>query len=119
MKKSLKDKQTVITPHAVGENQVLLNRNELGCNLMQIAVTDIKVGEIDLALIHPNMQEELYVLDGKFDVVLNNPIQHCHKDDFAHVETGTTHELQAITIVRVLTIGCVIDSIKACFILSY
>lgn len=112
MKKSLKDIQSVITSHAVGEKRVLLNRKESGCNLTQIAVTDLKAGEVALAHIHPDMQEGFYVLEGDLDVMLNDSIQHCHKDDFVYVESGTAHELHAITNVRVMTIGCEIESKK-------
>lgn len=112
MKKSLKEIQSVITSHAVGEKRVLLNRKESGCNLTQIAVTDLKAGEVALAHIHPDMQEGFYVLEGDLDVMLNDSIQHCHKDDFVYVECGTAHELHAITNVRVMTIGCEIENKK-------
>lgn len=112
MKKSLKDIQSVITSHAVGEKRVLLSRGESGCNLTQIAVTDLRAGEVALAHIHPDMQEGFYVLEGDLDVMLNDAIQHCHKDDFVYVESGTAHELHAITNVRVMTIGCEIESRK-------
>lgn len=112
MIKSLSNIQSVITSHAVGEKRVLLNRKESGCNLTQIAVTDLKAGEVALAHIHPDMQEGFYVLEGDLDVMLNDIIQHCHKDDFVYVESGTVHELNAITNVRVMTIGCEIESKK-------
>lgn len=120
MKKSLSDIPSVITSHAVGEKRVLLSRKESGCNLTQIAVTDLRAGEVALAHIHPDMQEGFYVLEGDLDVMLNvdstgsptNNITHCHKDDFVYVESGTAHELHAITNVRVMTIGCEIQSKK-------
>ena len=71
MKKSLKDIQSVITSHAVGEKRVLLSRGESGCNLTQIAVTDLRAGEVALAHIHTDMQEGFYVLEGDLDVMLN------------------------------------------------
>lgn len=74
MKKSLKDIQSVITSYAVGEKRVLLNRKESGCNLTQIAVTDLEAGEVALAQIHPDMQEGFYVLEGNLDVMLNDTI---------------------------------------------
>lgn len=112
MKKSLKDIQAVLTSHAVGEKRVLLDRDESGCDITQIAVTDLKAGEVAIAHIHPGMQEGFFVLDGDLDVILNDSIQHCHKEDFVFVESGTAHELHAITEVRVLTIGCEIASKK-------
>lgn len=113
MKKSLKHIKPVITSHAVGEKRVLLSRGETGCDLTQIAVTDLKAGEVALAHIHPDMQEGFYVLEGELDVMLNEEILHCEKDEFIFVESGTAHELHAITDVRVMTIGCEIKEKKS------
>ena len=110
MKRSLKNIPPVITSHAVGEKRVLLSRDESGCDLTQIAVTDLQAGETALAHIHPDMQEGFYVLEGDLDVMLNEEVLHCHKDDFVYVESGTAHELHAITKVRVMTLGCEIAS---------
>ena len=110
MKRSLKNIPPVITSHAVGEKRVLLSRDESGCDLTQIAVTDLQAGETALAHIHPDMQEGFYVLEGELDVMLNEEVLHCHKDDFVYVESGTAHELHAITKVRVMTLGCEIAS---------
>ena len=41
MKKSLRDIQAVLTSHAVGEKRVLLDRDESGCDITQIAITDL------------------------------------------------------------------------------
>ena len=113
MKRSLSEIPSVITSHAVGEKRVLLSRDESGCGITQIAVTDLTAGEIALAHIHPDMQEGFYVLNGDLDVTLDNHVQHCHKDDFVFVENGTAHELHAITDVRVMTIGCEIKEKKS------
>ena len=113
MKKSLQDIVPIITSHAVGQKRVLLSRDEAGCGLTQIAVTDLSAGETALAHIHPDMQEGFYVLDGDLDVTLNGETQHCHKDDFVYVEYGTAHELHAITDTRVMTIGCEIKEKKS------
>ena len=110
MKKSLRDIPQIITSHAVGRKRVLLSRGEAGCDITQIAVTDLQPGEVALAHIHPDMQEGFYVLEGDLDVTLNEEMLHCHKDDFVYVESGTAHELRAITKVRVMTIGCEIQS---------
>ena len=64
MRRSLKSIQPIITSHAVGQKRVLLSRAEAGCNLTQIAITDLRAGEVALAHIHPDMQEGFYVLDG-------------------------------------------------------
>lgn len=57
MKKSLNEINPVITSHDVGMKRVLLAANESGCSLTQIAVTDLKAGEVAQAHIHPDMQE--------------------------------------------------------------
>lgn len=56
------------------------------------------------------MQEGFYVLSGNLDVKLDDEVQHCTKDDFVYVRSCTSHELRAITDVRIMTIGCVIES---------
>lgn len=113
MYRSLKDIQPIITSHAVGEKRVLLSSEESDCGITQIAVTDLKAGEIALAHIHPDMQEGFYVLEGDLDVTLNGEKNTFHKDDFVYVEFGTAHELHAVTDVRVLTIGCEIKERKS------
>lgn len=114
MKRSLKNIPAVITSHAVGQKRVLLSKAEAGCDITQLAVTDLRAGEVALAHIHPDMQEGFYVLDGELEVSLSDDsgehIERCHKDDFVYVESGTAHELHAITDARVMTIGCEIES---------
>ena len=94
----------------MGLKRVLLAANESGCSLTQIAVTDLKAGEVALAHIHPDMQEGFYVLEGDLDVKLDEETLHCTKDDFVYVKILTSHELRAVTDVRIMTIGCVIES---------
>ena len=110
MRRSLKDISVVSTSHDVGQKRVLLAANESGCSLSQIAVTELRAGEVAQAHIHPDMQEGFYVLEGYLDVKLGDEVLHCNKDDFVYVKSLTSHELRAITDVRILTIGCVIES---------
>ena len=110
MKKILNEIKAVSTSHDVGLKRVLLAANESGCSLTQIAVTDLKAGEVAQAHIHPDMQEGFFVLDGILNVKLDDEILHCTKDDFVYVKSLTSHELRAVTDVRILTIGCVIGS---------
>ena len=110
MKRSLNEIIAVSTSHDVGLKRVLLAANESGCSLTQIAVTDLKAGEVAQAHIHPDMQEGFYVLEGDLDVKLDDETQHCTKDDFVYVKSLTSHELKAVTDVRIMTIGCVIES---------
>ena len=109
-KRSLKDIKVVSTSHDVGVKRVLLAANESGCSLTQIAITDLGAGEVAQAHIHPDMQEGFYVLDGNLDVKLDDELLHCTKDDFVYVKNLTSHELRALTDVRIMTIGCVIES---------
>ena len=110
MKRSLKDIKPISTSHDVGLKRVLLTANESGCSLTQIAVTDLKADEVAQAHIHPDMQEGFYVLEGCLDVTLDDEVLHCTKDDFVYVKCLTSHELRAVTDVRIMTIGCVIES---------
>ena len=65
-----------------------------------------EAGEIAEAHVHNDMQEGFYVLSGELDVVLDGQIEHCKAEYFVWVQCGTSHELRAITDVRVMTIGC-------------
>lgn len=109
MKKPLNEIQAVATSHKAGLKRVLLSANESGCSITQIAITDLKAGEVAAVHVHEDMQEGFYVLSGELDVVLDGAIEHCVADDFVWVECGTRHELRAITDVRVMTIGCAIN----------
>lgn len=106
MKRSIKDIIPVVTSHKAGMKKVLLAANESECPITQIAITDLKAGEIAEAHIHHDMQEGFYVLSGELDIVLDGAVEHCQSEDFVWVTCGTSHELRAITDVRVMTIGC-------------
>ena len=110
MIRQLEDIQPVTTSHGVGSKRVLLSSNESGCSLTQIAVTQLRAGEIATAHIHPDMQEAFYVLDGELEIVLNDEHTVCRKDSFVYVDKCTSHELRALTSTRIMTIGCVIEA---------
>lgn len=110
MKRSLKDIAPTSTSHGIGMKRVLLSSNESGCSLTQIAVTELKAGETAVAHIHPDMQEGFYVLEGELEVTLDDEKTLCQKDDFVYVEKCTLHEVRALTCVRIMTIGCVIEA---------
>lgn len=63
-------------------------------------------GEVAETHAHNDMQEGFYVLSGDLDVVLDGVVNHCKAEDFVYVKCGISHELRAITDVRVMTIGC-------------
>lgn len=111
MKRSLTKIHPIPSSHKAGLKRVLLAAEESGCAITQIAITDLKTGEVAEAHLHEDMQEGFYVMSGELDIVLNCGIEHCKADDFVWVEHGTSHELRAITDVRMMTIGCkIIDS---------
>ena len=109
MKKSLVDILSIPTSHKAGLKRVLLSAKESGCSITQIAITDLKAGEVAKAHVHEDMQEGFYVMNGELDVVLDGVVEHCIEGDFMWVEHGMSHELMAVTDVRVMTIGCKIN----------
>ena len=106
MKRSLDNIVAVATSHKAGKKRVLLAANEGECPITQIAITDLKAGEVAEAHVHQDMQESFYVISGALDIVLDGMVEHCKAEDFVYVKSGTSHELRAITDVRVMTIGC-------------
>lgn len=110
MIRRLSNIQSISTSHGVGTKRVLLSSNESGCSLTQIAITELKAGEIAVAHIHPDMQEAFYVLEGKIEIVIDGKHTLCEKDTFVYVEKCTSHEMKAHTDCRIMTIGCVIEA---------
>lgn len=106
MKRSLHKIRPVPSSHKVGMKRVLLAAEESGCAITQIAVTDLKAGEVAEAHVHEDMMEGFYVMSGKLDMVLDGEVEHCKEGDFVWVRCGVRHELRAITDVRMMTIGC-------------
>ena len=106
MKRSVKDIVPIETTHKAGMKRVLWAANESGCSITQIAITDLKAGEVAAAHVHEDMQEGFYVLSGELDIMLDGVVNHCKAEDFVYVKCGTSHELRALTDVRVMTIGC-------------
>ena len=111
MKRSLKDIEAIATSHNAGMKRVLLSAEESGCAITQIAITDLRTGEVAEAHIHNDMQEAFYVMMGELNIVLDGKNNHCREDDFVFVKCGTTHELRALTDVRVMTFGCKVKKI--------
>ena len=108
MIRHLQDIQPVITSHGVGHKRVLLSNNESECSLTQIAVTELKTGEVAVGHIHSDMQEAFYVLEGEVEIILDGEHIICTKDTFVYVKRYTIHEMKAKVDSRIMTIGCVI-----------
>ena len=106
MKRSLDEIMAVPTSHNAGMKRVLLAAEESGCSLTQIAITDLKAGETAEPHSHSDMQEAFYVISGELDIVLDGVVEHCKSEDFVYVKCGTSHELRAVTDVRVMCVGC-------------
>jgi len=109
-KRSLSDITPVPSSHKVGMKRVLLAAEESGCAITQIAVTELKAGEVAEAHCHADMMEGFYVLSGVLDMVLDGEVEHCTEGDFVWVECGVRHELRALADTRILTIGCLAES---------
>ena len=110
MHKHLNDIKPACTSYEMGMKRVLLSANESGCSITQIAVIELKSGEESAMHIHPDLQDAFYILDGELDVTINGTIHHCKRDDFLFIEQLNTYQLHAITDVRMLAMGCVIES---------
>lgn len=79
---------------------------ESGCAITQIAVTDLNAMEVVEAHVHEDMMEGFYLMNGELDMVLDGEVEHSKEEDFVWVECGVSHELRAVTDVRMMTIGC-------------
>ena len=110
MHRHLNDITPAGTSYEMGLKRVLLSSNESGCSITQIAVIELKAGEESAMHIHPDLQDAFYILDGELDVTINGTVHHCKKDDFLFIEQLNTYQLHAITDVRMLAMGCVIES---------
>lgn len=106
MIRQLSEISPIITSHAVGLKKVLLSNAEAESGLTQIAVTELKAGEIAKAHVHEDMEEAFFVLEGELEARINNEISTCKHGCFIFVHKGTSHEIKAITDVRFMTIGC-------------
>lgn len=106
MKRSLHDIQPIPSSHKVGLKRVLLAAEESSCAITQIAVTDLRAGDVAEVHVHEDMMEGFYVMNGELDMVLDGEVKHCKEGDFVWVRCRTRHELRAITDVRMMTIGC-------------
>ena len=110
MKRRLNDILPLGTSYEMGLKRVLLSSNESGCSITQVAVLELKAGERSAKHIHPDLQDIFFVLDGEIDITIDGQVNHCQKEDFVFVEHLKSYELHAITDVRMLAMGCVIET---------
>lgn len=110
MKRNLHDISPLGTSYEMGLKRVLLSASESGCSITQVAVISLKAGEHSAKHIHPDLQDLFFILDGKIDITIDGHVHHCQKEDFILVEHLKSYELHAITDVRMLAMGCVIET---------
>ena len=110
MKRTVKNIDPLSTSYEMGLKRVLLSSKESGCSITQVAVIELKAGERSAQHIHPDLQDLFYILEGQIDITIDKQVHHCHQDDFVFVEHLHTYELHAVTDVRMLAMGCVIES---------
>lgn len=110
MKRQLNDITPLGTSYEMGLKRVLLSSNESGCSITQVAVIELKAGERSAQHIHPDLQDLFFILDGQIDITIDGEVNHCGKEDFLLIEHLKTYELHAVTDVRMLVMGCVIES---------
>lgn len=110
MKRNLHDTPQLSTSYEMGLKRVLLSANESGCSITQVAVIELKAGEHSAKHIHPDLQDLFFILEGEIDITIDDQVHHCGKEDFVFVEHLKSYELHAITDVRMLAMGCVIET---------
>ena len=110
MRRNINDITPATTSYEMGLKRVLLSSNESGCSITQIAVIDLKAGEKSAMHIHPDLQDVFYILDGTIEVTIDGEVNTCQKDDFIFIEHLKTYQLHAVTDVKMLAMGCVIES---------
>ena len=110
MQRHLHDISPLGTSYEMGLKRVLLSANESGCSITQIAVLELKAGERSAQHIHPDLQDAFFILSGEIDITIDGQVHHCQAEDFVFVEHLKSYELHAITDVRMLAMGCVIEA---------
>ena len=110
MRRNINDITPATTSYEMGLKRVLLSANESGCSITQIAVIDLKAGEKSAMHIHPDLQDVFYILDGTIEVTIDGEVNTCKKDDFIFIEHLKTYQLHAVSDVKMLALGCVIEA---------
>lgn len=110
MIRHLSDISPSTTSYAAGLKRVLLSANESGCSITQMAVMRFSAGDVLAAHVHPDLQDNFYILSGTLRVTLDGKESVCHAQDFIHVPHGVVYQLEAETDVEMLTCGCVVEA---------
>ena len=110
MKRSAIDITPLATSYEMGLKRVLLSANESGCSITQVAILELQAGDRSAKHIHPDLQDLFFVLEGEIEITIDGKKNRCTKEDFIFVEHLKSYELHAITDVRMLAMGCVIET---------
>lgn len=109
MLKHLKDILPRLTSHGIGEKRVLLSGDETETAVTQIAVTTLHAGETASGHSHATMEEYFFFLKGEAALTIDGKRIRCHEGDFVQITKGTSHTLEAVSDVEVMTIGIAVD----------
>ena len=112
MIRRLNDIQEEPTSRQVDTKKVLVNADESGCSITQMAVMTLHAGEVDVLHVHLDMQESYFVMEGELEVSLDGATSKCTSGDFIYLNAGTTHEIKAITDCKIMTTVCVIEAMR-------
>lgn len=110
MKRSAIDITPLATSYEMGLKRVLLSANESGCSITQVAILELQAGDRSAKHIHPDLQDIFFVLEGEIEITIDGKKNRCTKEDFIFVEHLKSYELHALTDVRMLAMGCVIET---------
>lgn len=110
MIRTLTNLPLVPTEHPEAMKRVFLAKGETLTNITQIAVFELKAGDVISEHKHWGIEEQLYVLEGDVEIVIDSKSSICHANDFTSISYLNRHALRAITDCRVLSIGCKINS---------
>ena len=110
MKRSAIDITPLATSYEMGLKRVLLSANESGCSITQVAILELKAGDRSAKHIHPDLQDLFFVLEGEIEITIDGKKNRCTKEEFIFVEHLKSYELHALTDVRMLAMGCVIET---------
>lgn len=110
MKKTLNEIPLIPTEHPDAMKRVLLDKGETQTNITQIVVFEMKAGDEIADHKHWRMEEQLFVLEGEVEMIIDNKPTICHPNDFINISYLNRHSIKAITDSRILTVGCKINS---------
>lgn len=105
MRKTLDQIIVQSTSHGIGRKRVLLSGEETASPLTQIAVTTLQAGEVAEEHRHPTMEEYFFFQKGVAVLTMDGEAMECRVGDFVQVKCNTSHRLEAISDMDVMTIG--------------